>query len=259
MGGCALRKGRTVTMPSPMADALHTPLPEETPEKKTFPYATWGAWEALGATVLALIAGILLSFPILILNGGVDTDDLGAGTKVAIQVCTGIGFLLIPIGLAFISGGGSRREVFGRLGFRSFAIGNAVKWIAIGVASYFAFAAVYSAIFGSPEQDDIAGNFGPLAVQIIMIVIVAPITEEVCFRGMLFGGIRNRLPLWAAALAAGAFFGLLHFTTGPSAVVPLIALGAIFAVVYEKTGSLWASIIMHAFNNGLALLFIHLT
>ena len=56
-----------------------------------------------------------------------------------------------------------------------------------------------------------------------------------------------------AALAGGLFFGLLHFSTGWSAVPVLIFLGAMFAVVYEKTGSLWPPILLHAANNGLAL------
>jgi membrane protease YdiL (CAAX protease family) len=70
---------------------------------------------------------------------------------------------------------------------------------------------------------------------------------------MLFGGLRTRLPLWAAALGAGLFFGMLHYATGPSAVPSLVALGAIFAVVYEKSGSIWPPIIMHALNNAFAL------
>lgn len=87
-----------------------------------------------------------------------------------------------------------------------------------------------------------------------MIAVVAPISEEICFRGMLFGGIRRRLPLPFAALAAGAVFGLLHYSTGWSAVPMLIVFGAILAIVYEKTDSLWPAIIMHALNNGVALI-----
>lgn len=242
-----------------MSNLPPLPLPPEAPEKPTFPWATWGPWEAIGATVMALIIGILLSFPVYIISGSFDPDELGLSTKVAAQLCAGLAFVLVPIGLAYASGGGSIRVVLRRLGFHSFKVGNAVKWSAIGIVTYFAFAAIYAAIFGSPEQDDIAGDFGPIGLQILLIVIVAPITEEICFRGMLFGGIRTRLPLWAAALAAGAVFGALHYTTGPSAVVPLVALGAIFAVVYEKTGSIWVTILMHAFNNGLALLILSTT
>jgi membrane protease YdiL (CAAX protease family) len=70
---------------------------------------------------------------------------------------------------------------------------------------------------------------------------------------MVFGGLRTKLPLWAAALGTGLFFGVLHYSTGPSAVPSLVALGIIFAVVYEKTGSIWPPIIMHVVNNAFAL------
>ena len=63
---------------------------------------------------------------------------------------------------------------------------------------------LYSPLIVEPEQEDIADGFGPVPVQILLIVIAAPISEEVCFRGMLFGGLRERLPRLAAALISGA-------------------------------------------------------
>jgi len=158
----------------------------------------------------------------------------------------------VPIAVASHYGGGLR-QIMGRLGFVSFRAAAAAKWIGIGILAYFGFAIAYAIVFGPPEQDDIAGDFGPIGIQFLLIVILAPLAEEICFRGMLFGGLRTKLPFWAAALGAGAFFGLLHYTTGPSAVPSLVALGVIFALVYEKTGSLWPAIIMHVVNNGFAL------
>ncbi len=110
------------------------------------------------------------------------------------------------------------------------------------------------AIVGEPEQEDIAEAFGAVPVQILLIVIAAPISEEICFRGMLFGGLRERLPRWAAALISAAIFGALHALTGISAVPPLIAFGFILALLYEKTGSIVPGIILHMLNNSVALL-----
>ena len=118
---------------------------------------------------------------------------------------------------------------------------------------YIAFAIVWAAAFGAPEQDDIAGQLGPVWSQILLIVILAPLAEEVCFRGMLFGGFRRRFRLPVAAIGAGLVFGVLHYSTGISAVPHLIVLGTIFALVYEKTRSLWPAIIFHMFNNAYAL------
>ena len=100
---------------------------------------------------------------------------------------------------------------------------------------------------------DIAGELGPLWSQILLIVILAPLSEEVCFRGMLFGGFRTRFNLPVAAIGAGLVFGALHYSTGITAVPQLIVLGAIFAVVYEKSESIWPAIIFHLINNAYAL------
>ena len=85
-------------------------------------------------------------------------------------------------------------------------------------------------------------------------MIAAPISEEVCFRGMLFGGLREKLPRLAAALLSGLIFGGLHALTGVTAVPPLIVFGFLLALLYEKTGSIVPGIILHMLNNSVALL-----
>jgi membrane protease YdiL (CAAX protease family) len=230
--------------------------PAGDPGKRTFPFATWPPLLALGGAVAALVVGLILSLPILIAASPGVGEELSLASNVAVQIFTGIGFIIVPIALASHYGGGFR-EWMGRLGFVSFEAGRSARWIGIGILSYFAFAVLYAAVFGAPEQDDIAGDFGPIGLQILLIVFLAPFAEEICFRGMLFGGLRTRLPLWAAALGAGAFFGLLHYATGPSAVPSLVVLGVIFAVVYEKTESIWPPIIMHVVNNAFALAIIN--
>jgi len=122
------------------------------------------------------------------------------------------------------------------------------------IGAYLLFSAVYVAIFGSPEQKDIAESFGAVPVQVLLIVVAAPISEEVCFRGMLFGGLRTRLPRLAAALISAIVFGGLHALTGVSAVPPLIAFGFILALLYERTGSIVPGSLLHMLNNSVALL-----
>ena len=85
-------------------------------------------------------------------------------------------------------------------------------------------------------------------------MIAAPISEEVCFRGMLFGGLRERLPRLAAALISALIFGGLHALTGLSAVPPLVAFGFVLALLYEKTGSIVPGILLHMLNNSVALI-----
>ncbi len=230
-----------------------------------YPWATWGPWAAIGATLAALVLGLVLALPILALDGGTG-DDLGTTARIGIQVMTAIGFLAVPFLLAYNSNPGrftgghspaglvdGLRNAARRLGFVSFRPGNALKWIGIALVAYITFALVWAGIFGAPEQDDIAGDLGPVWTQILLIALAAPLAEEICFRAMLFGGLRTRLSFPLAALAAGVIFGLLHYSTGWSTVPQLAALGFVFALIYEKTGSIWPPILLHVFNNAFVL------
>jgi membrane protease YdiL (CAAX protease family) len=173
--------------------------------------------------------------------------------NIFVQLSTALGFLLVPMALASMRGASGWREIFARLGVRRFRL-SAAKWMAAAVGAYLLFAYLYSTLVVVPHQKDIAEGFGPVPIQVLLIVLAAPISEEVCFRGMLFGGLRTRLPRIAAALLCGLIFGGLHALTGVTAVPPLIAFGFILALLYEKTGSVVPGILLHMLNNSVALL-----
>lgn len=202
--------------------------------------------------LLALGAGILLGIPAVIIDGPGD-GDLSTAANVVVQLATALGFLLVPIAIASRWGESSVGQALGRLGVRSFSP-SALKWMGAAVGAYILFAAFYAAIFGSPHQEDIADSFGTVPIQILLIVIAAPISEEICFRGMVFGGLRTRLPRIAAALISAIVFGGLHALTGISAVPPLIVFGFVLALLYEKTGSIVPGIVLHMLNNSVALI-----
>jgi membrane protease YdiL (CAAX protease family) len=207
---------------------------------------------AIGGMFLALGAGILLGIPAIIVDHP-SHGDLSDAASAVVQLATALGFLLVPIAVASRWGESSIGEALRRLGVRSFRP-SALKWMAAAVGSYLLFAGVYVALFGEPKQEDIAESFGAVPVQVLLIVFAAPISEEVLFRGMLFGGLRTRLPRLAAALISAVLFGGLHALTGVSAVPPLIAFGFILALLYEKTGSIIPGILLHMLNNSVALL-----
>lgn len=218
----------------------------------SFPYATWGPRLAVGGVFLALGAGILLGIPAVIIDQP-KNGDLSSAANAVVQLATALGFLLVPIWIASRWGESSVGVALRRLGVRGFEP-SALKWMAAAVGAYLVFAALYAGIFGSPHQEDIAESFGAVPVQILLIAIAAPVSEEVCFRGMLFGGLRTRLPRLAAALISGLVFGGLHALTGVSAVPPLIVFGIVLALLYEKTGSIVPGIMLHMLNNAVALI-----
>jgi membrane protease YdiL (CAAX protease family) len=203
--------------------------------------------------LIALGVGALLSVPVAIIESPAEGEDLSTTASVLVQLATALGFLLVPIAIASQWGKVSIGEALRRLGVRRFG-GEAIGWMVVATIAYLIFAAAYAAIFGVPEQEDIAEGFGTLPVQILLIVIAAPLSEELLFRGLIFGGIRKHMPSIAAALVAGLIFGALHALTGLSAVPPLVIFGVILCLLYEKTGSIVPGIILHMLNNSVALI-----
>ncbi|MEX1206391.1 MAG: type II CAAX endopeptidase family protein [Dongiaceae bacterium] len=82
--------------------------------------------------------------------------------------------------------------------------------------------------------------------------LVVPIAEETTFRGLLYGWLRRRWNVPASALGSAFAFSVLH---GIPVLIPAIAvLGVVLALVYERSGSLWPSIVLHGtFNAAMAL------
>ena len=86
----------------------------------------------------------------------------------------------------------------------------------------------------------------------VAIAIIAPVLEEVLFRGLLQNSLAHRMPTWAAILIASAIFGAAHLDL--TAFAPLMAMGIAFGFLYYKTGSLRVNIAMHVVNNAAAIL-----
>ncbi|HXR61192.1 MAG TPA: CPBP family intramembrane glutamic endopeptidase, partial [Solirubrobacterales bacterium] len=210
------------------------------------------AGTAVLGVVLAVGTGIVLGVPAAVI-GMEDDGDLTTFGNVGVQLATALGFLMVPMAIAAQRGAEGLGEILRRLGVRAFRP-SAFKWMAAAVGAYLLFAILYSLLIVEPKQEDIAEGFGALPLQVFLIVFMAPVSEEICFRGMLYGGLRERLPRVGAALLAGVIFGGLHALTGVTAVPPLIAFGFVLCLLYEKTGSIVPGIFLHMLNNSVALL-----
>lgn len=95
------------------------------------------------------------------------------------------------------------------------------------------------------------GQDAPLVLSAIFLVIIAPVTEELFFRGVLQRSLSIRYGPGKAIVYSGLLFGIVHLL--PWQVVPAVVLGTLFAWFREKTGSLWPSLIAHAITNGTSL------
>ena len=86
---------------------------------------------------------------------------------------------------------------------------------------------------------------------VVSVVILAPIAEEVFFRGVAFNAwLRERGARWAY-VGSSALFALTHVSV--VALVPIFLLGLALAWVYRRTGNLLAPIAMHVTVNGISV------
>lgn len=81
--------------------------------------------------------------------------------------------------------------------------------------------------------------------------IVAPIVEEIFFRGFLFQGFRQKYGWMPALFLSSAIFGAAHLD--PVSLIPTFVLGCVLAVVYHRSNSVWPGILFHAAINSFSL------
>ena len=78
-------------------------------------------------------------------------------------------------------------------------------------------------------------------------IVLAPVTEEILFRGYMYRFLRDRYSVAISSLVSSAVFALIHQSV--HAFVPLLLLSLILTFVYERSGKIIAPILFHAFYN----------
>lgn len=218
----------------------------------------WPAWFAPAAFVAAFAVSIFVFVVIgafvSALGGNVNGDDptltvIGTVLQDVVLVVTAV-FFAWRVARPRLADFGLRPAPFWR-----------ALWITLGgLATYYFLVAVYSVAFHPNGKQtvtqDLGANNGTVAMIVagIMVIVIAPVAEEVFFRGFFYGALRSRFSWVAAALIDGVVFGVIHYTgSGTLSILPVLALlGFVFCVVYELTGSLFTVIALHALNNAIA-------
>lgn len=114
----------------------------------------------------------------------------------------------------------------------------------------------------TPEQvltEDLMGTPGELLLVVAAAVVMAPLVEELLFRGLLHRALRRRLTIAPATLLSSALFAVVHLdvaTSQPLALAGLTLVGAVLAVAAERTGGLLVPVVIHATYNAVTILVV---
>lgn len=261
----------TVLPPRP---DLATPGPAEPPPEPG-DRATWKWYEIVAVGLGALVLG---SIPAALVYRAFDSQpNAGVASGAVDFLANGLAEVVMLVALVLwmrarhpgwlqVVGLPKLREVF-----REIVIGGASGLgllFALGIIVSNIVEPLFRAATGHDVQPaDQIGNdihgWGVLAF-VVAAVVVAPITEELLFRGLLFRSLRDPYGFVVGAIGSAALFGLMHFGAGAVADVVLLQvsiglLGVGLAGVYEWRGNLVANVAAHAtFNLVTVLVFFHL-
>jgi membrane protease YdiL (CAAX protease family) len=242
------------------------PHADDVPLLRSRPRATWRAWEAVAVYIVAFIVAGLATLPIL---ATIENEDLAtlAASAVAAVVITGV----LLAWLSFSHRGWREIMGFPRDGEWWAEIRSSIGFgLALYPAMVFVVGLILTVILGmisgerveAPEQVPSDPSVVAAIIIVAYAVVIAPLHEELFFRGVLFRGVRDRYGLVPGLIASGVGFGLIHFldTEWQDA---LLLIGVMFfngialAWWYERRGTIVAPVVAHMVFNiiGLTLIF----
>ena len=115
-----------------------------------------------------------------------------------------------------------------------------------------------------PFDQSMLGAQWQYILAFLTLVVIAPLAEEVLFRGYLYGKLRKVAPVGLAVIATSLIFAFAHLWAGPGSAlqwvvaIDTLALSIVLSLLREYTGAVWASVLVHSLKNGIAffLLFV---
>jgi len=246
--------------PPPRPELPEGIVRDEPPAQDALP--RWPLWAPFAGMLLTLIAagvGVVLIAAVAELAGAdVDAgDDTAPGVVIAGTYLQDLALIASAFLLARWVDPPARARQFG---MRLTPPGSALGWLVLTWLGFIVFSFVWSVALDIQESDDLPQELGAdsstlaLVAVAVLVCVMAPIAEEVFFRGFVFTSLRRKLGIPVAAIITGAIFGGIHLGgTDIEFIVPLAVFGALLCLLYVWTDSLLPCIVLHALNNALAL------
>jgi membrane protease YdiL (CAAX protease family) len=250
-------------------------MPKEQPQPAKTP--PWGALTALLVVVVTYIVTLLVGTLVLSIYPNLHHwTQAHANNWLQNSVIAQFGYVLLVETLTlaaiylFIR---HRKGTLAQIGLRK-ARTSDIGVALLGFVAYFAiYIAVYSFIaafvhqINLNEQQDVgfhgvSGN-GALLLTFLSLVVLPPIAEEIVFRGFLYSGLRRALPMLYAGIVTSMIFASAHLLEGSGggplwvAGIDTFILSMVLVYLREKTGRLYAGMLVHALKNTVAFLVLY--
>ncbi len=242
--------------PPPMAQA---PPQQPAPRAQGWPW--WTAPAALvSGIVLAAVAALIVDILVALLGGVSITSSakLPPGLELAdtaVQDCAFVGSAVL---FAYVT---TRAVSAWQLGLRP----PRVSWRACAafvvalLVAFLIFNVIWAELVNVSTKEkvleDLGANEGTalLLLSAALTCVMAPICEEILFRGFIYKALCSLRGRWLAAVLTGILFGGVHAGSAPAVdLVPLAVLGFGLCLLYRRTGSLYPCIAAHSLNNSIA-------
>ncbi len=223
--------------------------------RKTVPFGPKDAAAALFLPLLLpMLAYITISFwgSFGILPGWMQVILAESPTALAIQYAL---TLTIEIGVLLWL---VRKRQAGKLGLGLRRASD--KWYLVAFGLYFAQIVIIIGIFAlvnallpavDTEEQQAVFEFGRSGwgywLTAVSAVVIAPIIEELLFRGVLFAGLAKRWPVWLAAIVSSLAFAVLHGQVNVG--IYTFILGCLLSWLYVRSGSIYPGMLVHFLNN----------
>lgn len=107
-------------------------------------------------------------------------------------------------------------------------------------------------VLGTYTQTEQMISTSGVLITILKSVILAPLAEEITFRGLVFRRMKEYTSFWPAALVSSLLFGLYHMNLMQG--IFAFIYGLLLCAIYDRFKNLWAPIAMHAAANLISIL-----
>ena len=226
--------------------------------------ATWRWWEAILVYLLATIVSSAATLPVL---GAISHE--GTATLVASAAIAVLNVVILAVWLNRFHPGW--RDVIGwpadpwpevKAGVVSGLVLYPVVVFVIGVAVALLLQAISGESVEAPEQIPSSMPAYGIVVAVVYATIVAPVHEELFFRGILFRTLADRYGFAVGGVGSGLAFGLIHYIPGEwqdsvLLMTVMVATGFALAWIYHRRGNLLAAVVAHTTFNAIGLALIY--